>query len=86
MARKNAGIISIGYRPEAPGTCRMTSATHTPLPTCMNVVERAKITDIYTSEVDDAGEQKHWGARALNADDKIADGRDQALDGSQRGQ
>ena len=51
MARKNAGIISIGYRPEAPGTCRMTSATHTPLPTCMNVVERAKITDIYTSEV-----------------------------------
>ena len=49
--RKNFGIISIGYRPEAPGICTMISATHSPLPICMNEVDSAKVMLRYTSDV-----------------------------------
>ena len=49
--RKNFGIISIGYRPEAPGICTITNATHRPLPMCMNVVDSAYVMLKYTSDV-----------------------------------
>ena len=49
--RKNFGIISIGYRPEAPGICTITNATHNPLPICMNVVDSANVMLRYTSDV-----------------------------------
>ena len=41
MLRKNCGMSSIGYRPEAPGICMITSSTHKPRPTCPNETQSA---------------------------------------------